>query len=433
MTATLAVFVLLLVVLGVINAVNYTRIAEDADRITERLAEGRGRFDGQMGEMPGGQMPGGMEPGGRGTQPGGGLVIEPQEQSGEASAPPGDGPGGYFAGGERMGPMGPDSPETENSVRYFSIRFDAEENAETIAFRMSAVTEEEATEWAKSLLSESTGWTRGTYRYRVANQGTDRVVIVIDQGREMSPTFRILIISVVSLLAGTLISFLVLQLAAKTFFRPVEEADRKQKQFMNEAESAFKVPLTVVAAETELMERESGANAHTESIRRQVEKMSTLVRGIQALSVLEEEAGAADVDLSALLSLVTEEKRKGFAARGMALTADISEKIVVKGDEEVLRGILEEALENARKFGKTKAFIRLAKEGERVLLTAENDTDLPDGEQEKIFDRFIRLENAAGQEGAGLGLSFIRGAVRARGGRVSARVTDGLFRLSIGL
>ena len=49
------------------------------------------------------------------------------------------------------------------------------------------------------------------------------------------------------------------------------------------------------------------------------------------------------------------------------------------------------------------------------------------------FDRFVRLENAGGTEGAGLGLAFVRSAVREKGGRVSAAVKDGVFRLTLAL
>ena len=435
LTATLSVFVLLLVVLGVVNIVNMSRVAEDADRITERLAEGRGIFGRQGEEFPG-KTPGAAWPGEpQDPAPGGdGLVIVPQTGETPGGEIPGGVPGGgYFSGRERMGPMGPDSPETEQSVRYFSVRFDAGKNAEVIALRLSAVSEEEAVSWAKSLLTESRGWTRGTYRYRVAAQGTDTVVIVIDQGRELSPSFRILWISAAGLALATALSFLILSLAADRILRPLTEAERRQKQFVAEAEKAFKVPLTVVAAETELMEREGGSNAHTESIRRQTEKMSSLVRGIASLSVLGGDAEEAETDLSELLAEAAAEKRAAFEKKGMDLTAESGSGIVLKGGEEFFRGILEEVLENARKFGKTRAFVRLAKEGERVLLTAENDTDLPDGDAERAFDRFVRLENAGGTEGAGLGLAFVRSAVREKGGRVSAAVKDGVFRLTLAL
>ena len=48
--AVLSVFVLLVVLLGVINGINFTMAATDADEITQRIASGKGEF-GKHGEQ----------------------------------------------------------------------------------------------------------------------------------------------------------------------------------------------------------------------------------------------------------------------------------------------------------------------------------------------------------------------------------------------
>ena len=61
--------------------------------------------------------------------------------------------------------------------------------------QISAVTEEEALSWARSLRGENKrGWTRGVYRYRVYKTNHITYVTVIDQSRELLPCFRILLI-----------------------------------------------------------------------------------------------------------------------------------------------------------------------------------------------------------------------------------------------
>ncbi len=134
--AVLAVFASLVILLGAINIVNFTMAADDADALTEAVASGEaGRF---------------LDSGGQAPAPG-------QEN-------PQDGRPGRF------GPMGTDSPEVYNSLRFFRISFDKEDNATLLNFRISAVTNDEAVEWARSLKKETTGWTRGTYRYRVTKR-----------------------------------------------------------------------------------------------------------------------------------------------------------------------------------------------------------------------------------------------------------------------
>ena len=85
---------------------------------------------------------------------------------------------------------------------------------------MSAVSEEEAETWARSLLNGTTGWTNMTYRYRVYEDGKQMVVTVIDQSRELWPCYRILIISVIGGAVFILISFLLTKLIGSKLFKP---------------------------------------------------------------------------------------------------------------------------------------------------------------------------------------------------------------------
>ena len=128
--ATICVSVLLFVLLGIINGVNFTMASQDADRLTKALKKQHGAFE-----------------------------ATPEDEAEEPSE-------GFLP--SLLSPMGPDSPEVESSLRYFTFSFDKEGNEECVALKISAVTEEEALSWARSLRGENKrGWTRGVYRYRV--------------------------------------------------------------------------------------------------------------------------------------------------------------------------------------------------------------------------------------------------------------------------
>ena len=190
--AIIVIFVLLTVLLTVINGVNFTMAAGDADEITQMLADRQGAFEHK------------------------------EETLGTPAYKPG-------TRDFRMGPMGPDSPELNASLRYFTIAFaEKGEIAETVAFNISAVTESEAQEWASGLLKQKTGWTRGTYRYRVYKDRGVTYVTVIDQGRELLPSYRILIISAVGELLCLVIGWFLLLGIGRKIYAPIEEADRNK-------------------------------------------------------------------------------------------------------------------------------------------------------------------------------------------------------------
>ena len=397
--AELSVFILLTVLLSVINVINFTMVAEDADHMTEMISNTSGKF---FKEEP------------------------PPENSDSVESKK-----------ERMkkfGMMGPDSPEMRASLRFFTYAFDKNGNAELIEYRMSALTQSDAIDLAKTLVNESTGWTNLTYRYRVYEKDKKIYVTVIDQSRELLPSYRTLIISAIGELLVLLISYLVLVKVGKSLFKQFEEADRKQKYFIANIEQDFKMPLTVISANTEVLERKNGSDEQTKAIDRQVRKMTGLVKDLGALAIFEEKDMAiTDTDLSAVMREFAENQKQAFEAKNIELTADITPDITLKGDEQALKKILSELAENALRYSLTKTSFTLRKQGDRIIISQANDTDLPNGSIDQIFDRFTTLANAKDKNTAGLGLSYVKDIVKAHNGRVSAKVANGIFTVEIAL
>lgn len=465
--AALSIFALLAALLCVINGVNFTMAAADADEITLALAERKGAFERTQPPPDAGQTPSDtVEPPPPDTETEEASFIEPQlpdnaEQTAVADAAPADkteeavlpdavapenqppdkpstsGRTGREPRkrGPRIGPMGPDSPETVSSTRYFTYAFDESGNSEKIAFALSAVDEEEAVSWADSLRRvQQTGWTRTTYRYRVYHSGGWDFVTVIDQGRELLPSFRILIISVIGGLLSVAVSYLFLLSVSERLFKPLEDADRKQKRFIADVERDFKVPLTIVDADAEALEKERGETEETRSIHRQTRRMAALVKDLSALAIFDsQEFEASELDLSGFARAAADGWRVKFADEGITLTTEIADGVTVQGDGASMAALLEELLENALKFGKDYADLSVSQEGGRVEILMKNGADLPSKSVEQVFDRFTRLENAKDAPGVGLGLSRVKEVARAHNGRVSAKAADGTFTLRVSL
>lgn len=96
---------------------------------------------------------------------------------------------------------------------------------------------------------------------------------------------------------------------------------------------------------------------------------------------------------------------------------------VVPGDEQRLRQVLENLLSNAIKYSPDGGTIRVSgRVDKRYVYIAVTDEGIgiPESEQEQIFERFYRVENALSRrtQGAGLGLYLCRAIVEAHGGRI---------------
>lgn len=395
--AIFVIFVLLTVLLAVINGVNFTMAANDADDITQRIADRQGSF-------------------GRGETVSEDIISEPKDRN------------------FRMGPMGPDSPEINASIRYFTIAFSNNgENAETVAFNISAVSEDEAKQWAKSLLKEKTGWTRGTYRYRVYKKDGTTYVTVIDQGRELLPSFRILIISAIGEALCLIIGWVVLHSIARKIYAPIEDADRKQRNFIKSANKEFRLPLTIINGNTELAERKYGPDDQTRSTRRQIGKLNELVDKLGTIGIFDDgNMNISEVPVSEFLCAALDRQSENFFSRSIELTTDITPDITLSADPEAINKLIDELIDNALKYSLTKAIFTLKCENGYVLLETKNDAKISDGPVNQIFDRFTALENKK-ENSAGLGLSYVKEIVKAHNGRISATVFGGIFSLRITL
>ena len=389
--AMAAVFVLLTALLAVINVINFSAVAEDADRITAAIVKGGGELGKEDAPFR-------------------------KDERGDMR--------------RRDAAIGPESPELPFSARYFTVKFTPEGRGILVSYNISAYTEEEAVSTAEALLKRGgCGFVDTYYRYRVTKEDGATLVTVVDQSRELYPSYRILKISAVGEAICLVVCLAFLIFISRRLLKPIEDADRREKQFLAEAEREFMVPLTVISANTEAIERTHGPDERTQSINRQVKKMTEITKKIGALTVFA--VSGETCDLSAIVAGVADSSTPGFAERGIAFEYEVEPGVRVAGDPVSLRKAVRELAENALKFSSGPASAVLGEEGGRVTLTFSNGTALPDGSYDRAFDRFTRLENSYGIDGDGLGLSFVKDIVKAHNGRLSASVSDGVFTVRI--
>ena len=425
----IAILILLAALMSVINVINFAMAAEDADLITKQIKDHGGYYDKVDAFGPrSGNDPAALQQG---------EQNNPQQNS---SPTTGSAAGKESASGlalnrfsDNIGPMGPDSPEMNSSLRYFTVSFDENGTPSVVVYKVSAITEDEAKEIAGDLLgSAKTGWVNGTYRYRIYKHDGVKYVTVIDQGRELTSAYRILLISVCGGLVFMLLSFIILRFVGKWLFKPLEEAERKQKSFIGSIENDFRMPLTVINANTEIMERQQGESEQIKTINRQVRKMTKLVKNLSVLSLFEEkDMTKTRLNLSDLLNSALDRKKKKFEDAGIKLTTDIDSDIFIESDEDALKRALGELIDNSLKFAEGTAEFSLKKQGDRITFLQKNPAAVPAGSCDQVFDRFTRLDNAKDKDGAGLGLSYVMGVVKHIGGRASAKSAGGEFTLKI--
>jgi len=121
----------------------------------------------------------------------------------------------------------------------------------------------------------------------------------------------------------------------------------------------------------------------------------------------------------------------------VGIETELAPELVLEADEERLRQVLTNLLANAIKFAPQNSaiIIKAYRDGdEAVVEVRDQGPGIPEGEREKIFDKFYKLGN---KEGSGLGLAICRSIITAHGGRIGVGESQTgaclYFRLPIGV
>ncbi|WP_433231728.1 sensor histidine kinase [Actinomadura formosensis] len=130
----------------------------------------------------------------------------------------------------------------------------------------------------------------------------------------------------------------------------------------------------------------------------------------------------------ALGRLVREELERRAAGDRIAVRASIEADPRVMGVPGRLARVAGNLLDNAQRHAGETVRLSLREEaGTAVLGVADDGPGVPAADRERIFERFVRLDDARSRDegGAGLGLAIARDLVRAHGGSLTAREAPG--------
>ncbi len=200
------------------------------------------------------------------------------------------------------------------------------------------------------------------------------------------------------------------------------EAVAAERRFTENAAHELRTPLAVLGLRLQRAGAAEGGAPDWPAIERDLAQMNRLVAQLLDLARKENAGRAGD---GALLPPVNVSRlaREAAAmilplaeAQGRALSIDLPDALLVRGQADDLRDALRNVLENAALHGKGTISLRgeKAPDGARLQIRDEGPGIAP-GREDAVFQRF---EKAASSEGTGLGLAIVREVVRRHGGLV---------------
>ena len=205
----------------------------------------------------------------------------------------------------------------------------------------------------------------------------------------------------------------------------LDHSQQAQRRFVSDASHELKSPLASLRQYAEVATSypdRLGAEELAEAIREEGGRLEAIVRGMLVLARADESSlvGAGhDVDLDDLL--LTEASRLRSSS---ALQIDSSGVGPgrVSGNAELLAQVVRNLVDNAARHASGRIGLSLSEFDGFVTLAVDDDgPGIPAAERERVFERFVRLDEARAREsgGSGLGLAIVRELVAAHGGVAS--------------
>ena len=272
------------------------------------------------------------------------------------------------------------------------------------------------------------------FRYMMVQEEQYTRITFLDCGRKLDLFHDFVFQSILISLIGYVLTAVIICILAGRFVRPVAESYERQKRFITDAGHEIKTPLTIISANVDLLEMDTGANPSLSDIRQQTGRLRDLTNDLVYLSRMEEAAGKlpmVDFPLSEVVSDTAESFVTLATSQEKELICRIEPLLSLRGNDKAIARLVSILLDNAIKYSPkgSQIELNLQKQGRRVLLWVGNRSNTPITAENlrHVFDRFYRTDASRNSEtgGHGIGLSMAQAIVNEHGGKIGASSPDG--------
>lgn len=215
-------------------------------------------------------------------------------------------------------------------------------------------------------------------------------------------------------------------------------AERSRREFTANVSHELKTPLTSISGYAEMIAlgiaQPADVRAFAEKIQAEAGRLITLVNDIIKLSQLDEGAAgqlpAEQVDLLALAQETLDRLRPAAAERAVTLSC-AGAKAMVSGVRQMLHEALFNLCENAIKYNRTDGSVSVTvtpeADGHARVVIADTGIGIAREEQDRIFERFYRVDKSHSKEvgGTGLGLAIVKHICETHHARLTLASTPG--------
>ena len=228
--------------------------------------------------------------------------------------------------------------------------------------------------------------------------------------------------------------------AFNTMMHRLQELESSRQEFVSNVSHELKTPLTSmkVLADSLNMQPDAPVELYREfmqDIGREIDRESTIINDLLSLVKMdktEAELNVANISLNEMLEMILKRLRPIAAKRNVELVLESYRIVYADCDDVKMTRAITNLVENAIKYNIAGGWVQVTLDSDEkfaYISVADSGIGIAEEYQDKIFERFYRVDKARSREtgGTGLGLSITRQIIQMHKGliKVSSKEDEG--------
>ncbi|OQS17955.1 hypothetical protein B0T44_22300 [Nocardia donostiensis] len=199
----------------------------------------------------------------------------------------------------------------------------------------------------------------------------------------------------------------------------LEESSERQRRFIADAAHELRSPIASLRTQLEVAQAHPGL-LELDGLLGDTVRLEHLAADLLLLARLDagEQPRADRVNLAAL---ICDELTHRVGDRIPVDTVLPGEEVVITGSRTQIARVLGNLVDNAQRHAATAVRVALERDADTAVVEVVDDgPGVPEADRQRIFQRFVRLDDARSRDegGAGLGLAIARDVVERHGGAI---------------
>lgn len=337
----------------------------------------------------------------------------------------------------------PPKPQGDNEdlerERLYSVTFSSNKSVKSTDINNDNIEPKVIVNLGEAVLNS--GEEKGTiegYNYLVDKTDKYTLVVFLDRSEFNRNIDTLIKYTVIYGVISLLVIFVLALILSKLIIKPLEQNDKKQRQFVSDAGHELKTPVSVISTNADVLEDEIGENKWLSNIRYENERMSSLIKQLMQLAKSEKDDNQKEqLDFSKLVIGEILPFESVAYDKGIIINYDeVESGVTVKGNRASLGQLVSILVDNAIEHSTDSAevVVKLSNiRGKAQLSVSNKGEDIPEEKRELIFERFYRIDESRAEkkDHYGLGLAIAKSITESHGGEISVKSENGLITFTV--